>query len=254
VSKSIRNAERNTIGFEAAWRERFGEFASSREDDAGIAGWTATGLEARLRKFLSVWQPSPRNSLWLDAGCGAGTYTRLIAERGLQVVGVDYTFVATAKAFNRDSSGSLYAVANVQRLPFRARTFQGVICFGVTQALSRSDALISELANVTAPGGELWVDGLNGACFMHLAERGRRFITRRRMHLRYEAAGHIARLMRKAGLVDVKRYWMPIAPAGMPSLQKLFETSIVRTIFDRLLPPAGALVSHSFVVCGRRAA
>src|SRR6266481_1370695 len=63
---------------EAEWQGRFREFAESRDDDAGIAGWTSTGLEARLRRFLALWKPGAQGERWLDAGCGAGTYTRVL--------------------------------------------------------------------------------------------------------------------------------------------------------------------------------
>ena len=35
--------------FESKWRERFEEFAELRDDDAGIAGWSPSGLETRFR-------------------------------------------------------------------------------------------------------------------------------------------------------------------------------------------------------------
>ena len=69
--------------FEKLWRKRFENFASNAEDDVGIAGWSATGLDARLRKFKEIWNNHPelKKDIWLDAGCGAGTYTRFIAEQ-----------------------------------------------------------------------------------------------------------------------------------------------------------------------------
>lgn len=241
----------DAAAFESTWRRRFGEFAAAREDDAGIAGWTPTGLEARVRKFLSLWRVGQAGQLWLDAGCGAGTYTRLLAERQLPVVGVDYSLVAMAKARARDSYGNAYTVADVRCLPFRAMTFRGVLCFGVTQALSRSDSLINELGRLVAPGGKPWVDGLNRYCLPHAVDRARRFILRRPLHLRYEIPAEIVHLMRRAGFVDIKRYWMPIAPSRMPRLQHFFEHPFTCRLLDAI-PPAGALASHSFIVHGRR--
>ena len=242
--------EADAAGFESRWRQRFGEYASVRDDDAGIAGWTPTGLYARVCKFVSLWHGAPSGQFWLDAGCGAGTYTRLLSECGLEVVGVDYSPTTIAKACARDSSGNVYAVADVRRLPFRTKTFHGVVCFGVTQALSRSDVLVNELAAVVTPGGELWIDGLNRNCLLHMAGRAGRFIARRRMHLRYETPAEIMRLMRNAGLVDVKRYWLPVAPSGMPRLQRFFENPFVSGFLDAV-SPLGALASHSFIVHGR---
>lgn len=44
--------------FEKLWRKRFENFAARAEDDAGIAGWSTTGLDARLRKFKEIWNNS----------------------------------------------------------------------------------------------------------------------------------------------------------------------------------------------------
>jgi hypothetical protein len=49
-----RKSEPNELGtppegeqFEVTWRSRFAEFADESDDDAGIAGWSCSGLEAR---------------------------------------------------------------------------------------------------------------------------------------------------------------------------------------------------------------
>ena len=56
--------------FEDAWRRRFEEFATLRDDDAGIAGWSVSGLDVRFRHFVRAWQGSHLGKTWLDAGCG----------------------------------------------------------------------------------------------------------------------------------------------------------------------------------------
>ena len=238
-------------GFEARWRKRFGEYAAGRDDDAGIAGWTATGLDARVRKFFSLWEEPRTVQLWLDAGCGAGTYARLLSTRGMRVVGVDYSFASVMKARDRDCSGTAYVAADIRNMPFRGGSFQGVVCFGVTQALLRSDELVEELASMLAPSGELWIDGLNAHCVPHVIERIRRRMTGRSMHLRHEAPSQVVRLMRRAGLTDIERYWLPIAPSRMRRLQRFFEHWLVCKLLH-LLAPIGSLVSHSFIVRGRR--
>jgi SAM-dependent methyltransferase len=241
----------NSARFENAWRRRFSEYAALRDDDAGIAGWSQTGLDARLRKFLSLWARDERSGWWLDAGCGAGTYTRLLARQDLLAVGVDYSLASLAKARARDSEGALYAVADLRQPPFAAGTFQGVLCFGVTQVLGRSDVLVKQLAELVAPGGELWIDGLNRHCLLHAIAQARRKLARRPMHLRYEASGEIVRQVRAAGFEQIERYWMPIAPMGMWRIQRFFEHRMTCAMLQTL-PALGALVSHSFIVHGRR--
>ena len=85
--------------FETAWRSRFEEFASIRDDDAGIAGWSPAGLDARMRRFTGLWRPSREGLRWLDAGCGAGTYTRYLFE--VTFLLSEYTFYAAAIAYER---------------------------------------------------------------------------------------------------------------------------------------------------------
>src|SRR5438132_141237 len=87
-----------SASFEAQWRERFIEFASLHDDDAGIAGWSMSGLESRFRMFCRLWKPVFAGQLILDLGCGAGTYTRFLFDKGMRPVGVDYSLFALTKA------------------------------------------------------------------------------------------------------------------------------------------------------------
>lgn len=237
--------------FESAWRARFEEFAEEREDDAGIAGWSRAGLDARVRQFLQCWRPTDVRGLWLDAGCGAGTYTRILRERGLEVVGTDYSFPTLRKALTRETGPAMYAVSDVRSLPFSDSTFDGALCFGVMQALSRSDEAVRALAGVVKPGGDVWIDALNRWCVVNLLDTLRRRLQGRRMHLRYESPGLMKDLMRRAGLRDVRLHWLPLLPSRLKGLQHWVEGPVARWIF-RAVPFAGLLLCHSFIVTGRR--
>jgi hypothetical protein len=57
--------------------------------------------------------------------------------------------------------------------------------------------------------------------------------------------------MRERGIIDVKRYWVPILPRRFRHWQCLVETSSARLLFSAL-PPLAALLSHAFVLRGRR--
>jgi len=237
--------------FESVWRARFGEFADEREDDAGIAGWSRAGLDARVRQFLQHWSPPPAGSRWLDAGCGAGTYTRILVDQGLEVLGTDYSFPTLRKAMDRDVGTTLYTVADVRRLPFADSTFDGVLCLGVTQALSRSDDAVSALATVTRRGGEMWIDALNSWCLVNLFDSLRRRVQGRRMHLRYESPGTLIALMRSSGIGNVRLHWLPLLPARLKGLQRWVERPVAQWLF-RFVPFAGLLLCHSFLVSGQR--
>jgi len=237
--------------FERSWKKRFGQYAEARDDDAGIAGWTQSGLETRVRNFDALWAPSAEARSWLDAGCGAGTYSRFMSDKGKQVVGLDYCYPAVKKALKRSPDSAVWGVADVRRLPVAGGSFDGAICFGVTQALSTSSEVSQELAAAVKPGGEIWIDALNSACLPHLVGRVKRKLLQRDMHLRYESPRQLRRAMADAGIVKLKRYWIPILPYRFCRYQWFFETRGVRWLLHTL-PILGALLSHGFVIKGYR--
>jgi ubiquinone/menaquinone biosynthesis C-methylase UbiE len=237
--------------FEKAWQLRFQGFAESKEDDAGIAGWSSSGLECRFRFFSRVWKEGAAGSRWLDAGCGAGTYTRFLAGRGLWMVGSDYSLPTLRKAAQRDSCGIRWVLADITHLPLRPGAFSGVLCFGVMQALADSRPAVREMAEVVQPGGEVWVDALNAWCLPNLGERMRRRLRGVPMHLRYEYPGRLRRQMEESGLTEIRSYWVPILPRHWQRWQPYLETAAARWMFRRL-PLLGMLFSHAFLVCGRR--
>jgi SAM-dependent methyltransferase len=237
--------------FEQGWRARFIDFARSHDDDAGIAGWTPTGLAARLRRFARVWPGDRADALWLDVGCGAGTYARFLGDHGLRVIGLDYSLPALHKARGRGSGRLRWAAADATALPVRPGLADGVLCFGVLQALAHSGPAVRELVQAVRPGGRVWIDALNAWCVPHALERVQRRAAGRPVHLRYESPWRLVRLMRHSGLEQVRYYWLPIAPVRWQRLQPLLE-SPVATALLRIVPPLGALLSHSVIVTGLR--
>jgi ubiquinone/menaquinone biosynthesis C-methylase UbiE len=239
--------------FEDSWRSRFKEFAEDRDDDAGIAGWSRTGLDARVRRFVGLWKAPAVGGQWLDAGCGAGTYSRILSRHGISVIGADYSFPTLLKAKRRSADPIAYAVTDVRYLPFRNDSFDGALCFGVTQALARSDEAVRALASVVRPGGQVWIDALNRACLVHVLAALRRGINGQPMHLRYESPAALKRLMRAHGLERVRLHWLPILPARLQRFQGWLETPPARWVF-RFVPCVGLLVSHSFIVSAEKPA
>lgn len=236
--------------FEERWRKRFIEFAGN-DDDAGIAGWSESGLRARFHNFQSVWPGDRDDALWLDVGCGAGTYSRWLADRHIRVIGMDYSYPTVNKAKVRGRPGSLWAVADVNRLPVSDGSFDGVLCFGVVQALAGSTQAARELTRVVKTGGQVWVDALNGWCLPTVWNRIARRVKGKPAHLRYESPKRLRRLLRDVGCESVRIHWVPILPQRLQRYQWLVETASVRR-FMRLVPLAGALFSHAFVLEGRR--
>lgn len=243
---------RTPAAFEVQWRRRFRNFAELRDDDAGIAGWSASGLEARLRHFLAFWKGVRLPSVWLDAGCGAGTYSRLLARQGAEVVSIDYSILTIEKARARTEGGA-WVVADVTRLPFRSGEFDGILCLGVMQALSESEPGIRELYAGLRPGGELWIDALNSWCLPHVWGGLRRRAQGKPLHLRYESPRGMQRALRRVGFENVRLHWMPILPGRFGRSQRLLEHRAARFLL-RWVPLLGACLSHSFLVVGEKPA
>jgi len=239
--------------FHARWKSRFEEFANLRDDDAGIAGWTTSGLQTRFRNFRRLWTRHQRDALWLDIGCGAGTYTRFLKDEGLRVIGIDYSFPALIKARARSAPGIEWVAGDVTRLPVAAGSIDGALCFGVLQAIPESGSALRSIAQAMKISGTLWIDVLNARCLPNRIEIRRRRKAGKSMHLRYETAEAFRDALRDCGFKVVALHWIPILPARLVCLQPLVESRTVRLLL-RLAPVPAAWVSHSILVEARRTA
>ncbi len=240
--------------FEKLWRKRFENFAENAEDDAGIAGWSPTGLDARLRKFKEIWHNETHTfekKLWLDAGCGAGTYSRFITQHQISVIGLDYSLPSLQKAKSKVTEESiLWCVADINKMPFKSDYFDGAICFGVTQALNESMHAVNELSRMTRPGGHLCIDALNSRCLPHLWEQFSRRILNKPMHLRYETTSNLRDLMQQNGFINIQLHWLPILPTRWYRYQWIVELRLTRWLFHNI-PLLGSLFSHAFIMTGQ---
>jgi SAM-dependent methyltransferase len=121
---------------------------------------TVDRLEARrldrtgwLRGFEEVFVllravAEVRPSRVLDAGCGTGGWTTLVAAP--EVVGVDSSEAAVEAARARGADARL---ADIEELPFEDGSFDVVICNATLYHLRDLDAGLRELARVLRPGG-----------------------------------------------------------------------------------------------------
>ncbi|OYY07569.1 MAG: hypothetical protein B7Y70_14405 [Rhizobiales bacterium 35-68-8] len=106
------------------------------------------------RKILPLLPPAGH---WLDAGCGTGTFSRMLAADNRTVLGVDAS-VAMVEEGRRlaeplGGRAAFEPVATVESLPFPDASFDGVICLSVLEYLAKPQAALDELARVLRPGG-----------------------------------------------------------------------------------------------------
>ena len=92
----------------------------------------------------------------LDVGCGEGHNTRLLAEHGARVVGVDIseTFIRHASEAEQEYPlGIRYEVASAVELPFDGESFDFVTAFMSLMDISETGRVLAEVFRVLRPGG-----------------------------------------------------------------------------------------------------
>jgi ubiquinone/menaquinone biosynthesis C-methylase UbiE len=90
----------------------------------------------------------------LDIGCGTGRITETLAERGARAWGVDPSPEMISLALTRNVPGGGFKQAPAERLPFKARWFDGALMRQVVQHVEL-DPAFAEANRVLAPGGRL---------------------------------------------------------------------------------------------------
>ncbi|MBW3602495.1 MAG: class I SAM-dependent methyltransferase [Actinobacteria bacterium] len=90
----------------------------------------------------------------LDAGCGDGYGSRLLADRATHVVGVDADAAAVARARRRYPPID-YRHADLTHLPLADGGVDVAVCVHVLEQTADPEGVLDELRRVLAPGGEL---------------------------------------------------------------------------------------------------
>ena len=91
----------------------------------------------------------------LELGCGGGWLSKILTEKGYNVVGIDISrsLVSNAKKINLDSNTE-YIAGDCAHLPFKEETFDYIIGIAILHHLSIPDTLV-ECARVLTPRGSL---------------------------------------------------------------------------------------------------
>jgi 2-polyprenyl-3-methyl-5-hydroxy-6-metoxy-1,4-benzoquinol methylase len=98
----------------------------------------------------------------LDAGCGIGYGSRMLAEAGAaEVAGVDIAQPVIEAASAGSGSDVTFRVGDVAALDFAADSFDLVVCFEVIEHVDDTDAVLDELTRVLAAGGLLLISSPN---------------------------------------------------------------------------------------------
>ncbi|MBI2527057.1 MAG: class I SAM-dependent methyltransferase [Candidatus Rokubacteria bacterium] len=240
--------------FERQWRGRFERFATRHGEEHQVSGWSAVGLRRRVALFQQLldgglFHPGAR---LLELGCGAGTYVRLLAKRGHPVVGLDYSLPSLERSLASDSGGlGRYVAGEAYALPFASGSFEGLLCIGVLQALTRPEEALREMLRVLGPGGRLLVETLNPWSPLALTRRMRSRLTGEPLRLHYGAPRGIERALGATGARALSRISLLLPPRSLPGLADPLGTPWVAAAV-KAVPGMRHLAPHAFWIVGER--
>lgn len=88
-----------------------------------------------------------------DMGCGTGTLSRLLAEQGRSVCGVDVSINLIKRAAVKSGGNFFPIIGDIACLPVRDCSFDVAVCFGVLDQVDRIEDVLGEAARILKPGG-----------------------------------------------------------------------------------------------------
>jgi SAM-dependent methyltransferase len=97
----------------------------------------------------------------LDAGCGVGWGTALLAERAKRATGIDISPVAVAEATRRHGDVAVFEPGDLRRVPFDDGEFDAVVSFEAIEHVADAEQALDELRRVLRPGGLLLISTPN---------------------------------------------------------------------------------------------
>lgn len=132
----------------------------------GYRLWSAT-YDTPLRLFPieeplvhALFDRLPPSCTVLDAACGTGRHSRVLAARGHRIVGVDLSPEMLAKARQAVPSGAFHE-GSLAALPLPDRAVDAVVCALALVHVPDLDPAIRELARVLRPGGRVIVSDVH---------------------------------------------------------------------------------------------
>jgi 2-polyprenyl-6-hydroxyphenyl methylase/3-demethylubiquinone-9 3-methyltransferase len=110
---------------------------------------------------------------WLDAGCGTGYLSRLLAKQCGSVYAIDASPSMISMAnYLRDDDKLIYPIiSNLEALPFPESTFDGILCSSVIEYLDRPDICLREFFRVLKKDGQLLLSVPNRNSILRISEK-----------------------------------------------------------------------------------
>ena len=194
----------------------------------------------------------PAGSRVLEAGCGVGAQTVILAAHspGADIVSIDVSEASVAEARKTVAAAGLENVAlqqaDIFHLPFAAESFDHVFACFVLEHLAKPVEALKKLKAVLKPGGTLVaIEGDHGSAYFHPDSEAARRAIRCQMELQARAGGNalIGRqlhpLLQAAGFGDVQvSPRMVYVDSGKPGLVDGFTRKTFTAMIEGIRQPA----------------
>ena len=240
--------------FDEEWQARFQRFGRGYEADHKVSGWSENGLERRLSSFAHLLseQNLPSSARILDAGCGAGTYVRFLAEKGFQAVGMDYSLPSLQRALLADPQKTgRYLGGDAYRMPFSNETFELVVSIGTFQAMENPPHALKEMVRVLRPKGLLVVECLNSREIISQMKTLWGRITGAVPKVRTYPPQEIEAWLAACGVTPVKRKGVYLPPRQFTQFKKILDLQVTNSLLNRI-KWVSLLSAHAFLLVGRK--
>jgi len=156
--------------------------ASGEETEDPLADVTARKLGEAGERFVPVihremalapehyarygWAaPMAADAVVLDAGCGIGWGTAMLARHARRVVGIDLSPAAVAEAARQHGDRAEFREGDLLSLPFPDGEFDVAVCFEAIEHVADPEAALDELRRVLSKDGLLLVSSPNRGVF-----------------------------------------------------------------------------------------
>ncbi|MBN1157176.1 class I SAM-dependent methyltransferase [Candidatus Woesearchaeota archaeon] len=134
----------------------------AKDYDSDSKRYLATAINERA--VVPLLAPKKSDTI-LDIGCGTGRFTIPLAKRCRKIVGVDFSDEMLDVARRRSAClrNTEFINADItKKLPFRANTFDKVLCILVVDHVMDLSPLFREVRRVLKPGGKFLYDDVMG--------------------------------------------------------------------------------------------
>ena len=190
-----------------------GTSAASRLEEA----YRRLVLRDHVRFVSQALAGSKARGPLLDVGCGGGLFLGMMRERGVKVVGLDFSREAAAVAWSRQQAPAM--VADFERAPLREGGFGAITMFHVVEHLYDPAAYFAVARSLLAPDGRLIVQVPNAASGQArmLGHRWNGFDVPR--HLNNFRDRDLETVLSRSGFEVVRRKYFSLRdnPAGLAS-------------------------------------